>query len=117
MTSSLIELDSFVQDDFKTAADNDNVDEMDLNRMLLNSGGLRRDVGHKSHNMALGGIMWSIGYNAYGQHGNGTTNNVNKLTVHQWAKDLDIVKVVSNGMNSFILLSQSEDVFLCFDIA
>ena len=45
------------------------------------------------------GVMWSIGYNGYGEHGNGTKNHVNQLTLHQWAKNLDIVKVVS-GMNS-----------------
>lgn len=48
------------------------------------------------------GVMWSIGHNGFGQHGNGTKNHVHQLTLHQWAKNLDIVKVVS-GMNSVFM--------------
>lgn len=103
-----------VQDDVKTAENDDNVDGLELNAMRLYSGGWRKEMGH---NMALGGVMWSIGWNGWGQQGNGSTKNVNKLTVHQWAKDIDIIKVVSNGMDSFILHFQFGDVFSCFEIA
>ena len=53
------------------------------------------------------GVMWSIGKNSYGQQGDGTTNDVKQLTLHQWAKDIDIVKVVSNGMISMTVCIDS----------
>ena len=91
-------MDSPVYDDFK------NSDERDLNEIQVYPSGFGKDV---RNNTALGGVMWSIGYNYYKQQGNGNEypdqGDVYKLTVHQWAKDIDIIKVVSNGMNSFLL--------------
>ena len=43
------------------------------------------------------GALWSIGNNAYGQHGNGTQDVVEQLAIHQWAENIDFVKVVTNG--------------------
>ena len=60
-------------------------------------------------------VMWSIGYNGYGQHGDGTKNHVEQLTLHQWAKDLDIVKVV-HGMNLLFLYIGSASIIIIQDL-
>ena len=61
------------------------------------------------------GLMWSIGYNGYGQHGNGTKNNVEQLAVHRWAKDMDIVKVV-HGMTAVVLYIGSGSVIMLLSL-
>ena len=82
---------SLAQDDVKSkGAENDSNDSNGVN-----------EIGNSTFDNDAG-VMWSIGYNGYGSHGNGTTKHVEQLMFHQWAKDLDIVKVV-HGMNCLVL--------------
>ena len=82
---------SLAQDDVKSKeAENDSNDSNGVN-----------EIGNSIIDNEAG-VMWSIGFNGQGQHGNGTENKVEQLTLHQWAKDLEIVKVVS-GMNCLVL--------------
>lgn len=87
---------SLSQDEIKTIDDGDGLINEDSSN----------EVGNQIIDN-ISGTMWSIGNNECGQHGNETMANVEQLTLHQWAKDLDIIKVVSNGMNLFTLHFQS----------
>ena len=82
---------SLAQDDVKSKeAENDSNDSNGVN-----------EIGNSIMDNEAG-VMWSIGDNYCGQHGDGTKNKVEQLTLQQWAKDLDIIKVV-HGMKAVLL--------------
>ena len=84
-----------IQDDFKSAAEADNSDAIDPRVMKLLYDGSNKIGDQTIDNKP--GVLWSIGANENYQHGDGTTNRVEQLRIHNWAKDIDFVKVVTNG--------------------
>ena len=64
---------------------------------------LRQFILGRTDQVGVRTVVWSIGCNESGQHGDGTKRNASKLTANHWTKNIGIVKVISS-MNSNALL-------------